>query len=151
MSARKGLPTSSDGGTLHAKAAGSAARAMRRWLGLGFLLGTGLASVVWAQGSARFDGHYTGELVLTKEIKGNCTKPPSGALYPLTISGGEVRFTYVPRFDTILSGKVDENGIFHASFRLRRGFIQMTGSIQGNNLTAYIVSPSCTYVFRTKY
>jgi hypothetical protein len=28
------------------------------------------------------------------------TQPPLGALYPLTISGGEVRFAYVPRFDT---------------------------------------------------
>src|ERR1700739_1263697 len=71
---------------------------MLRSLGLGLLLGTGLASVAWAQGSAKFDGQYRGELILTKEIKENCTQPPPGALYPFRISRGEVRFVYDPRF-----------------------------------------------------
>lgn len=124
---------------------------MLRWLGLGLLLGTGLGSIAWAQGSARFDGQYMGELTLTKEMSGDCTTPPLGALYPLTVSRGEVRFKYVPRFNTSLSGKVDQNGLFKASARLRRGSVQMTGSIQGNNITAYIVSPSCKYTFKTKY
>jgi len=124
---------------------------MPRRLGLGFLLGVGLASAASAQGSAQYDGQYTGELTLTKVIKGNCTKPPWGALYPLTISGGEVRFAYVPRFDTSLNGKVDESGIFRATARARNGLVEMTGSIQGSNLTAYIASPSCNYIFRTKY
>ena len=124
---------------------------MLRWLGLGLLLGTGLVSIAWAQGSARFDGQYMGELTLTKEMSGDCTTPPLGALYPLTVSRGEVRFKYVPRFNTSLSGKVDQNGLFKASARLRRGSVQMTGSIQGNNITAYIVSPSCKYTFKTKY
>jgi hypothetical protein len=123
---------------------------MLRWLGLGLLLGTGLGSVAWAQGSAKFDGQYMGELTLTKEISGDCTRPPPGALFPLTISRGQVRFVYLPRFGTTLIGKVDENGIFKASARLRRGFVQMTGGIQGNNLTAHIVSPSCNYTFQTK-
>ena len=123
---------------------------MLRWLGLGLLLGSGLASVAWAQGSARFDGQYMGELTLTKVISGDCTKPPLGALYPLEISRGEVRFAYVPRFATTLSGKVDKNGVFKASARVRRGFVQMTGRIQGTNLTAQIVSPSCNYTFQTK-
>jgi hypothetical protein len=122
---------------------------MLRWLGLGLLLGTGFGSVAWAQGSAKFDGQYMGELTLTKVIN-DCTEPPVGALYPLTISRGEVRFAYVPRFDTTLRGKVDENGIFKTSARLRRGFVQMMGRIQGNNLTAHIVSPSCNYTFQTK-
>src|SRR5260221_1240394 len=122
---------------------------MLRWLGLSLLLGTGFGSVAWAQGSAKFDGQYMGELTLTKVIN-DCTQPPPGALYPLTISRGEVRFAYVPRFDTTLRGKVDENGIFKASARLRRGFVQMTGRIQGNNVTAHIVSPSCSYTFQTK-
>ena len=122
---------------------------MLRSLGLGLLLGTGLGSVAWAQNSAKFDGQYVGELTLTKVIN-DCTQPPLGALYPLTISRGEVRFKYVPRFNTTLTGKVDENGSFKASARLRRGSIQMTGHIQGNNLTAYIVSPSCNYTFQTK-
>jgi len=130
-------------GTLNGK------NGMLRWLGLGLLLGTGLGSVAWAQGSAKFDGQYMGELTLTKVLN-DCTRPPLGALYPLTISGGEVRFAYVPRFDTTLRGKVGENGIFKASARLRRGFVQMTGHIQGNNLTATIVSPSCNYTFQTK-
>src|SRR5712671_6030186 len=122
---------------------------MLRSLGLGLLLGTGLGSVAWAQGTAKFDGQYMGELTLTKVLD-NCTEPPPGALYPLTISRGEVRFAYVPRFDTTLRGKVGDDGIFNASARLRRGFVQMTGRIQENNLTAYIVSPSCNYTFQTK-
>jgi hypothetical protein len=123
---------------------------MLRWLGLGLLLGSGFGSVAWAQGSAKFDGQYMGELTLTKEISGDCTQPPPGALYPLTVSRGEVRYAYVPRFDTTLSGKVDENGVFKASARVRKGFVQMTGRIQGSNLTARIVSPSCNYTFQTK-
>jgi len=123
---------------------------MLRWLGLGLLLSTGLGNVAWAQGSARFDGQYMGELILTKVINGDCTEPPLGALYPLGISKGEVRFAYVPRFDTTLRGWVGENGIFKASARVRKGFVQMTGRIQGNNITAHIVSPSCNYTFRTK-
>src|SRR5712672_3262402 len=94
---------------------------MLRCLRLGLLLGTGFGSVAWAQGSAKFDGQYMGELTLTKEITGDCTQPPLGALYPLTISRGEVRFVYLPRFGTTLSGKVGENGVFEASARLRRG------------------------------
>jgi hypothetical protein len=126
---------------------------MLRWLGLGLLLGAGIGSIAWAQGSARFDGQYTGELTLTKVINeaiNDCTQPPPGALYPLTITRGEVRFKYVPRFDTALSGKVDENGNFKAAARLRKGFVQMTGHIQGSNLTAHIISPSCNYTFQTK-
>ena len=123
---------------------------MPKLVGPGLLLCTALASAAWAQGSARFDGQYRGELTLTKEIKENCTRPPLGALYPLTISRGQVQFVYVPRFDTTLTGWVDENGIFKASARIRHGSVQMTGRIRGNNITAYIVSPSCNYTFQTK-
>ena len=62
---------------------------MLRWLGLGLLLGTGLGTVAWAQGPAAFDGQYVGELTLAKIIKGDCTEPPVGARYPLTVSNGE--------------------------------------------------------------
>ena len=123
---------------------------MLRWLGLGLLIGTGLASVAWAQSSAKFDGQYMGELTLTKEITGDCTQPPLGALYPLTISRGQVRFVYRPRFGTTLIGRVDENGILRASARLRKGFANMTGRVEGNNLRAEIRSPSCNYMFQTK-
>jgi len=123
---------------------------MLKCLGLGLLLGAGLGSVAWAQGSTKFDGQYMGELTLTKEITGDCTQPPLGALYPLTISRGEVRFVYLPRFGTTLSGKVGENGVFKTSARLRRGFVHMTGRIQGNSVSASIVSPSCNYTFQTK-
>src|SRR5712692_2571276 len=122
---------------------------MLRWLGLGVVFATGVG-IALAQSSAKFDGQYRGELTLTKVIKGDCTEPPLGSLYPLTISRGEVRFVYVPRFNTTLSGKVSENGMFKASARFRKGFVQMTGRIQGNNLTADIVSPSCNYTFQTK-
>jgi hypothetical protein len=125
---------------------------MLRWLGLlGLALGAWLGGAAWAHGSAKFDGEYVGELTLTKVIRGDCTQPPLGSLYPLTITGGEVTFLYVPRFSTNLSGKVGENGVFTASARAHKGFVRMTGRIQGNNLTADIVSPSCNYTFRTKY
>jgi hypothetical protein len=123
---------------------------MLRLLGLGFLLGPGLTSPAWAQSATNFDGQYRGELTLTKEIKENCTQPPLGALYPLRIDRGEVRFVYVPRFDTTLRGRVDQNGTFKASARVRHGSVEMTGRIQGNNITAFIVSPSCNYTFHTK-
>jgi len=123
---------------------------MLRRLGWGLALGTGLTSLAWAQGSAKFDGQYRGELTLTKVIKGDCTEPPLGALYPLRISQGVVRFAYVPRFDTTLTGRVDENGIFKASARVRHGTVQMSGRVQGNHITAYLASPSCNYTFQTK-
>ena len=123
---------------------------MLRGLGSGLLLAAGFTCVAWAQGTSRFDGQYRGELTLTKEIEGDCTQPPLGALYPLRISGGQVRFAYVPRFDTTLSGIIDDNGRFKASARIRKGFVQMTGRVQGNHITAFIVSPSCNYTFQTK-
>ena len=123
---------------------------MPKLVGPGLLLCTALTSAAWAQGSARFDGQYRGELTLTKEIKENCTRPPLGALYPLRISRGQVQFIYVPRFDTTLRGQVDDNGIFKASARTRHGSVQMTGRIRGNNITARIISPSCNYTFQTK-
>jgi hypothetical protein len=123
---------------------------MLKWLGLSLLLGAALGKVAWAQGSTKFDGQYVGELTLTKTISGDCTQPPPGALYPMTISGGHVQFKYHPRFDTILRGNINENGIFNASHLLRKGRVSMTGRIQENNVTARIKSPSCNYTFRTK-
>jgi hypothetical protein len=123
---------------------------MLKLVGPGLLLCAALESAASAQGSSRFDGQYRGELTLTKEIKENCTRPPLGALYPLRISRGEVEFVYVPRFDTTLRGRVDENGFFKAAARIRHGSVQMTGRIQGRTITAYIVSPSCNYTFQTK-
>jgi hypothetical protein len=122
---------------------------MLRSLGLSLLLGIALGGVAWAQGSAKFDGQYMGELTLTKVKNGDCTQPPLGALYPLTISRGEVRFAYLPRFDTALNGTVDEDGMFKASARLQKGYVRMTGHIRGNIVTAYIISPSCHYTFQT--
>ena len=123
---------------------------MLRWLGPSLLLVAGFGSVAWAQGAASFDGQYAGELILTRTIKGDCTQPPSGALYPLTVSGGNVRFAYVPRFATTLIGRVGDDGNFTAAARLRKGFAQMSGHIRGNNVTASIVSPSCNYTFQTR-
>jgi hypothetical protein len=123
---------------------------MLRRLGLGLLLGGGVAGAAWAQGPAQFDGQYTGELVLVHEKKGDCTQPPSGALYPLTISRGEVRFSYVPRFATTLSGRIAPDGVFRASARAKKGVVQMTGRIEGNSVTAEIASPSCIYTFQTR-
>jgi hypothetical protein len=123
---------------------------MLRRLGLGLLAAAGFGSGAWAQGLAQYDGHYMGELSLTSVISGDCTQPPLGSLYPLTISRGEVRFAYVPRFNTTLSGKVGQNGMFKASARLRHGVVQMTGRVSGINISATIVSPSCDYTFQTR-
>lgn len=123
---------------------------MRNRLALSFLFGMGLAGAACAQGASKFDGQYVGELTLTATISGDCTQPPLGALYPLTISGGRVEFKYVPRFNTTLVGKVDRNGRFKAVRRLRRGSVRMRGHIQGSTLTASIESPSCNYTFHTR-
>jgi hypothetical protein len=120
-----------------------------RWLGVSLLLAPGLAGVGWAQGASQFDGHYMGELTLTKTVSGDCTEPQLGALFPLKVSGGEVRFAYLPRFDTILRGRVAADGNFQASARAKDGVVRMTGQIQDNNITATIVSPSCRYTFKT--
>src|SRR5713101_4384770 len=122
---------------------------MLRRLGLALLFAAAIGTIASAQGSERFDGQYMGELTLTKVIN-DCTRPPPGAMYPLTISRGEVRFIYAPRFATTLTGRVDDRGMLKASARLRRGSVQMTGRIQGGNLTATIVSPSCNYTFQTR-
>ena len=100
---------------------------------------------------SKFDGQYTGELTLVKvNDEHDCTPPPLGAVYPLIISGGRVSFTYVPRFETTLSGMVSENGTFKATAKIRKGIVQMTGTIRGYRLTATIVSPSCRYDFQAK-
>ena len=123
---------------------------MPRRLGLGLLLAAALESVAFAQGTSGFDGQYAGELTLTAVISGDCTDPPRGALYPLTVSRGQVRFAYLPRFATTLTGSVAENGGFRASAPTRHGFVEMTGWIRGNAVRAQIVSPSCRYSFETK-
>jgi hypothetical protein len=122
---------------------------MLRWLGLGLLLGIGVAGDARAQGLAQFDGQYMGSLTLTNVINGDCTTPPFGSIYPLVISGGGVRFAYAPHFGTTLTGKIDKNGVFKASARLRHGSVQMTGRVVRLTVAAEIVSPSCKYSFQT--
>jgi hypothetical protein len=128
---------------------------MPRRLGPGLLLaaavGGAFTQAASAQGPSRFDGDYVGKLTLTALIQGNCTEPPWGALYPLNVSGGQVRFSYVPRFDTTLVGRVAENGSFRASAPTKMGPVEMTGQISGNTVNAQIVSPSCRYTFQTGY
>jgi hypothetical protein len=125
-------------------------KAARR-LGLGAVLAVGLVAAALAQGSTRYDGQYLGTLVLTKAIgSGDCTEPPPGAQYPLTVSGGTVRFTYAPRFGTTLIGTVDPTGSFTAMAQLKTGVLQMTGRIQHEDVRAAITSPSCNYSFQTR-
>ena len=114
----------------------------------GLLLGTALCGGAWAQGSAAFDGQYVGELALAKVITGDCTQPAAGTAYPLTITGGQVSFKYVPRFDTALRGSVDTRGVVRAMARVPKGSVRMTGHIEGRELIAEIESPSCNYTFR---
>src|SRR5437763_17003122 len=118
-------------------------------LGLSALLAAGLASLACAQGAAQFDGQYTGELRLARTFSGDCTEPPVGALYPLTIAGGEVRFAYLPRFATTLRGTIRQDGLFRATARARKGVVQMGGRIHGVDVTASIVSSGCAYTFQT--
>jgi hypothetical protein len=124
---------------------------MRRKLGLGLLLGLAAATAASAQGVASFDGQYLGELTLQRVVAGDCTTPPLGSMYPLTISAGVVRFAYVPRFDTTLRGRIANNGSFKATARVKHGVIQMTGRTDGNHLTAAIVSPSRHYNFQARF
>jgi hypothetical protein len=106
-------------------------------------------ALAWAQGSSRFDGQYVGELILKRVGGGDCTKPPLGSLYPLTVSQGQVRFAYVPRFATTLVGRVGSDGSFTAIALVKKGMVQMTGRIAGIRVTATIASPSCNYIFQT--
>lgn len=124
---------------------------MLKRAGMVVVLGAGLAGAAFAQAPTKFDGHYVGELTLTGIISGDCTKPPIGAEYPLTIAGGQVSFKYVPRFDTTLRGRIDANGSFKAGGQTKHGLVTMTGRISGyRNLMADIVSPSCQYRFQSK-
>ncbi len=123
---------------------------MARPLRLGLLLLTGLAGAASAQAPSNFDGQYVGELTLSRVRRGDCTTPPLGAAYPLTIARGEVSFAYQPLFATTLRGRIAANGAFKATARVRHGVVQMTGHIQGNEITADLVSPSCVYIFSTK-
>lgn len=121
-----------------------------RSLGLGLSLAAGAASLAAAAGSSRYDGQYVGSLVLNKTIRGDCEPPPAGAQYPLTISAGSVRFAYQPRFSTMLLGTIDASGNFTASTKIKNGTVQMKGRIVGQNVTAELLSPSCSYSFRTQ-
>jgi hypothetical protein len=114
------------------------------------LLGAGFPRIALAQGSDAFDGQYIGELTLMSVVQGDCTKPPLGSVYPLTISRGRVTFQYTPRFSTTLIGTVDKNGVFKASARAHKGIVRMTGRIRGGSVTATVISPSCNYNFQTK-
>ena len=128
----------------------TATRNMPKRLGLGLVLAATLASAAWAQGASRFDGEYVGELALSGIVSGDCTRPPLGSAYPLSISGGTVRFKYVPRFDTTLVGRIDPSGSFKASARVKSGVVTMTGRVQAGSVSAKIQSPSCLYSFRSK-
>lgn len=129
---------------------------MPRRLGRSLLFAVALGAVVdarvaSAQGVSGFDGQYVGTLTLTEVIEGDCTSSPGGALYPLTVSGGVVSFAYVPRFATVLTGRVAANGTFKAAAPTKHGVVEMSGQIRGNTVNAQIVSPSCLYTFATAY
>ena len=61
-----------------------------------------------------------------------------------------MRFAYLPRFATTLVGRVGPDGSFKAVARLKNGAVQMSGRVQGSNLSAQIISPSCNYAFQTR-
>ncbi|HEY1796462.1 MAG TPA: hypothetical protein VGG57_10120 [Stellaceae bacterium] len=123
-----------------------------RSLGLGLVLAVGTVGLAAAQGGggARYDGQYVGTLILNKTMRGDCDEPPPGAQYPLRVSGGAVKFNYLPRFSTTLAGTVDATGNFVATAAIKSGTVQMTGRIVGRKVTAEVQSPSCSYSFRTE-
>ena len=118
---------------------------------LGVLGSIAVARSAAAQGASGFDGDYTGTLTLVEVKSGNCTPSPPGAVYPLTVSGGQVTFAYDPRFDTVLTGNVAPDGTFRASASTSLGPIEMAGQIKDNQVNAQIVSPSCLYNFGPAY
>lgn len=121
-----------------------------RWLGGGLLIAAAMIGSAAAQGVTGFDGQYVGQLALTRIISGDCATPPLGAVYPLTIAGGVVRFAYVPRFATTLTGTVDKSGAFKAAVRVHSGTVTMAGRVAGGGVTATITSPSCAYAFESR-
>jgi len=121
-----------------------------RSLGLGLVLAGAVACLAAAQGSSRYDGQYVGTLTLNKLIHGDCEPPPPGAQYPLRVSAGTVSFDYLPHFSTTLIGTVDAMGNFVATTKIKHGTVQMKGRIQGQNVTAQLSSPSCSYTFKTQ-
>jgi len=123
---------------------------MLRRLGLGLSLAACVGGTAWGQGATIFDGTYMGQLTLTRIVKGDCTPPAPGALFPLTIAQGRVRFSYQPRFDTELTGRVRPNGAFVAAARIHGGLVHMAGRVENGNVTARIKSPSCRYIFHTQ-
>lgn len=120
------------------------------WLGLVFAVAIGGAA--WAQGRTIFDGTYMGELTLTRTVKGDCTPPALGALFPLTVAQGRVHFAYLPRFDTELTGRVRPDGGFVATAHIKGGreVVHMAGRIENGGVTARIKSPSCRYLFHSE-
>jgi hypothetical protein len=85
-------------------------------------------------------------------FSGDCAEPPVGARYPLSITNGRVRFKYIPRLSTTLTGTIEDSGAFKASATLNRGkTARMTGRVDGTIARADIVTPSCHYGFLTKH
>ena len=123
---------------------------MSKWLALVLVMAGALSGPARAQGTTRYDGRYMAELTLVGVRTGDCTQPPFGALYPLSIARGEVSFAYLPRFSTTLTGRIAENGTFNASARLPKGRVQMTGRVSGNSVAASIISPSCRYTLQSR-
>jgi hypothetical protein len=121
-----------------------------RSLGLGLVLAAAAASLATAQGTSRYDGQYVGGLTLNKTIRGDCEPPPPGAQYPLKISAGTVTFDYLPHFSTTLIGTIDAAGNFLATTKIKHGAVQMKGRVIGEKVTAELMSPSCSYTFRTQ-
>jgi hypothetical protein len=124
---------------------------MLQRLGLGLVFVSWLGGHAWAQGATVFDGTYMGELTLTRTVKGDCTPPALGALFPLTVAGGRVHFAYLPRFDTELTGRVRPDGAFVASAHIKHaGVVHMAGRIANGTVDARIKSPSCRYTFHAE-
>ena len=67
-----------------------------------------------------FDGQYAGELRLVRSSRRLHAAAARGAV-PADRSGGQVRFAYLPRFATILTGSVAPNGSFRPPPRQSAG------------------------------
>ena len=98
-----------------------------------------------AQGASGFDGEYTGTLTLVAVTSGNSLLAVWGR-YPFRYpAAGQLYLR--PAVRHLITGNVAPDGTFQASAPTSLGPIKMTGQINGNQVNAQIVSPSCLYNF----
>jgi hypothetical protein len=96
-----------------------------------------------------FDGNYAGSLTLkTNNAPGRSSCALVDNSRTLTIKGGQLSILYNPKGNVTLTGMVGADGNFAASGSSPLGGVKMTGRIQGNSLTAEVVSTYCVHTLQ---